>query len=201
MRVAGALSLGVGAFVLLGWVNRGAGSLANPKGDGGGFGPQEVWRTEASLGVSPKVEKSPGQYAPMLNLGMDLKSPPPPPPPEAPKSAQMLIRSGSLSLEVAQFEQAAQELGRIAREAGGYVADTRQERRPSGTTRGEITLRIPADRYDGTGGAVKRLGKVLNEASEIQDVTRAYQDVEAKLGVRTEASRRAPWRPCSASWW
>lgn len=190
VRGVGGLFLGAASLGLLNYVNQGEPQPLSRQEDLG-FGPQEVWRSASPLSRSAKVEKNPGAPTSWMDVGVNLKSsPPPPPPPDASLPSQRLIRSGSFSLEVAKFDEATAELGRIAQAAHGYVADTRQERRSSGSYRGELTMRIPAENFGGTGGAVRKLGKVLNESSQVQDITKAYMDVEAKLAVRTEASRR-----------
>lgn len=138
--------------------------------------------------VAMKDESSPHGYA----LQACMLQAPPPPPPGGPIEGQeqMLVRSGQVKLEVVEVERALDELARIAKGAGGYVAGTERERRPSGALQGAAVLRIPADRIGPVGKAAFALGKVLSESSQVEDVTKEFADLESKLAVRQQAAAR-----------
>lgn len=103
---------------------------------------------------------------------------------------QKLIRTGSIQLEVKDFDAAAASMGQLARSLGGYVADTQVTRHPSGYRSGQIILKIPAERFDSAGTSIRSQGKVLAEQSSIEDVTKAYTDLETRLKVKREALAR-----------
>lgn len=103
---------------------------------------------------------------------------------------QKLIRTGSIQLEVKDFDAAATALGQLAKTLGGYVADTQVTRHSSGNRSGEVVLKIPAERFDSAGTSIRGLGKVLAEQSSIEDVTKAYTDLETRLKVKREALAR-----------
>jgi hypothetical protein len=101
-----------------------------------------------------------------------------------------LIRTSSVQIEVKDFDAAASTLGGMAKSMGGYVADTQVTRHEGGDRSGQIVLRIPAERFDAAGGSIRALGKVLSEQSSVQDVTKAYADLETRLKVKREELSR-----------
>jgi hypothetical protein len=101
-----------------------------------------------------------------------------------------LIRTGFLTLEVPSFESASKELARLAQATGGYVADTESRRTPTGRISGKVVLRIPSAAFESTGHSIRGLGKVLMDRSNIEDVTKAYADLEIRLRVKREAEAR-----------
>src|SRR5512145_539453 len=107
-----------------------------------------------------------------------------------PAMPQKLIRRGSLQIEVKDFDAAASALGQMAKSLGGYVADTQVTRHDSGYRTGQIVLKIPAERFDSAGSSIRALGKVLSEQSSVDDVTKAYADLETRLKVKREELSR-----------
>lgn len=101
-----------------------------------------------------------------------------------------LIRTGQVSLEVKSAAEAAQAVERLAAELGGYVAETRVVRQNGDRQASSLTLRVPAERFAAAVAALKSLGKVLNESTSTQDVTKAYTDLETRLRVKREAAAR-----------
>ncbi len=104
--------------------------------------------------------------------------------------ALKLIRTGSLEIEVADFAAAVDEAARTATSLGGYVSDRQSNDEGAGRRRGQITLRIPAARFEGAIGALRKLGRVRGEGVQTQDVTRAYADLETRLRVKRETVTR-----------
>lgn len=104
--------------------------------------------------------------------------------------ALKLIRTGSLEIEVADFAAAVDEAARTVTSLGGYVSDRQSNDEGAGRRRGQITLRIPAARFDGAIGALRKLGRVRGEGVQTQDVTRAYADLETRLLVKRETVAR-----------
>jgi hypothetical protein len=113
-----------------------------------------------------------------------------PPAPNRPPSALKLIFTASLQIEVPAFGPAALEAGRLAVSLGGYVSDRQSSEDGEGRERGQITLRIPFDKFDGAVGALRRLGRVKSEGVRTEDVTKAYSDLETRLKVKREAATR-----------
>lgn len=136
----------------------------------------------ASLGYA-----APGQAVPPATMA---SAPAPPAALQAMVAARKLIRTGQMTLEVKSFAAAAAEARRLVEAAGGYLADSRVTRSDEGKERGTLSLRIPADRFEETLAAVRRLGTVKAESVSAQDITKAYADLETRLRVKRETLDR-----------
>ena len=118
----------------------------------------------------------------------------PPPAQQASARADLanlkLIRTGHVTLEVAAYRDAADRIAELARAHGGYVAGSHSDTAGGDRRRGTLTLRIPAGRFDEVFAGVKGLGKVLNDKVDVQDVTKAYFDLETRLRVKRDTEAR-----------
>jgi uncharacterized protein DUF4349 len=104
-------------------------------------------------------------------------------------AAQKLVRNAEVSVEVDDFAAANRKADEIPRSFGGYVADAQS----SGETRrrrGTLTLRVRADRFDAAVAALEALGRVRSEHVTVEDVTKAYADLDARLRVKRDAAER-----------
>ncbi|MEO6058499.1 MAG: DUF4349 domain-containing protein [Candidatus Limnocylindria bacterium] len=90
-----------------------------------------------------------------------------------------IIKTGEVTIEVAEIAASLGRVRALAIELGGYVGGSFLGARDDYAT---LTLRIPADRFD---DALTRLrafdGEVLTEATREEDVTSALVDLEARL--------------------
>ncbi|GEM_PF-2133720 len=151
------------------------------------FGPPQVW--EAASPFQRLARK--GSAMPMVKatVGLDLGEAPATGAPVLADTLK-LIRTGDVSLEVKDFDAAALEVTRLAVAAGGYVTSTDVRRGAGGARMGSVTVRVPADHFLAAGSAVARLGKVLSQHTNTEDVTKEYQDLETRLRVKRDAAAR-----------
>jgi hypothetical protein len=105
-------------------------------------------------------------------------------------ASRKLIRTGQISIEVASYQKAAQEVARLTESLGGYLADSHASRSPNGKEAGVATVRIPAERFAQSLAGFKGLGTVLSEKVSAQDVTKAYADLETRLRVKRDTAER-----------
>lgn len=105
-------------------------------------------------------------------------------------ASRKLIRTGQMSIEVASYDRAAEEIGRLAESLGGYVADTRSSRLANGKQRGSVTVRVPAERFGQAVSGAQGLGTVRSQTISAQDVTKAYADLETRLAVKRDTADR-----------
>lgn len=105
-------------------------------------------------------------------------------------STLKLIWTAALQVEVPDFRAAVDEASRAAVAFGGYVSDRQSSEDGAGRDRGQITLRIPSEKFDGAMSALKKLGRVKSEGVQTQDVTKAYADLEMRLKVKRETATR-----------
>lgn len=59
-----------------------------------------------------------------------------------------------------------------------------------GVRGGTVVLRVPSDRFDAALADLRALGEVEHESAETRDVTKAYADIETRLGVQRDTERR-----------
>jgi Domain of unknown function (DUF4349) len=76
--------------------------------------------------------------------------------------ARDVVRTGTMELTVEDVEATATDVRRLATDAGGFVADE-QKRARDGKV--DLTVRVPADRFDGVRGAI------AEQNAEARDVT------------------------------
>jgi hypothetical protein len=96
-----------------------------------------------------------------------------------------IVRNADLAVKVTkgQFRSAFDRVASIAAASGGYVTSSstyaaRDDRRPSS---GQLTVRVPAERFDDTRRALGQLGTVEQESLRGEDVSGQLVDQEARL--------------------
>ncbi len=100
---------------------------------------------------------------------------------------RMIARTADVSMIVADTEPAMQSITALVTAAGGYIADSKAWREQD-QVRGRISARVPAEKLDGTLGAIKKLAtRVERENIGGKDVTEEYSDLNAQL-VNLEAT-------------
>jgi hypothetical protein len=112
---------------------------------------------------------------------------------EGVRAGRDIIRTGTLVVEVEDFESAQSNLTATVRGYGGYVSDTRQDRREIGNEtwiRGEIVLRVPSENFEALVNDGQALGEVQSVQTNSRDVTDQLVDIEARLeNLRAERDR------------
>ena len=91
-----------------------------------------------------------------------------------------IIRTGSLQLTVSDVDVATRTARDTIRGAGGYVGAS-EEQRNGDELVATIAYRIPADRWDDTLDAIRKLGTVVGEKTNAQEVTSQLVDLEARI--------------------
>jgi hypothetical protein len=103
---------------------------------------------------------------------------------------QKLIRTADLGLQVEEVPAAVDRVDSAARRHDGFVADRRVTRHEGDRQTATLTIRVPADRFDGLLEELRGLGDVRTDAVGTEDVTRAYADLETRLAVKEETAAR-----------
>lgn len=101
-----------------------------------------------------------------------------------------LIRTGTIALEVESFDDSAGAISRLAKEQGGFVADSSGRRDANGMQFGTLTIRVPAEKFAAAIEAVKALGEVERVEVNTEDVSKAYADLETRLAVKRQTAER-----------
>lgn len=101
---------------------------------------------------------------------------------ESTVTRKKVIKTGSLSLIVNKAEDAVREIQTLAQKLGGFIEDSRVYEVSGGVKNGNITMRVPEDRFSEAMETAKEIAyKVESENTTARDVTEEYIDLEARL--------------------
>ena len=93
----------------------------------------------------------------------------------------LIVRTGSMAIEVADFDAALAKARTAVTGLGGYISGS-QMATDGDKPYASITYRIPSDRWDDAMAALKALGtKVVSEQTQAIEVTSAVVDLDARL--------------------
>lgn len=106
-------------------------------------------------------------------------------------TARMIIKTAELFCEVENFEAAAGRMRALAEESGGYLVSAQTSVRDDNRKSGMLTLRVPADKFETTLAALKKLvKKVETDNLSGNDVTEEFYDLTARLENKRRAEQR-----------
>jgi len=160
------------------------GSSASDSYDAGMTASMEAPAAEPAMGYTEEMSYD---KAPMADIGNSGTSASGVASPLAP-GERLIVRDASLTIEVADVQQADQEIRALVDATGGYVLSSSA----SGSDKETViyaSLKIPSDKLDSVITAVERLAsKVVYRSMSGSDVTEEYVDLEARLSS-LEAAR------------
>ena len=110
-------------------------------------------------------------------------------------SDRKIVRTGSATLEVADIDKTLDSIAALAVQYNGYVVSSNRYNGDqnqvydksvmvpaTGSQGGDISLRVPADKFDEVLQKLNAMAvKVLSENTNSQDVTEQYTDLQAQL--------------------
>ncbi|MFF4349714.1 DUF4349 domain-containing protein [Streptomyces sp. NPDC001530] len=96
-------------------------------------------------------------------------------------TANHIIRTASLTVQVKDVPKALDEARTTAENAGGYVGNETTTRDEKGHERTRVVLRVPTERYDEVLADLQGAGKVVERTAKAQDVTDQVVDVESRI--------------------
>lgn len=92
-----------------------------------------------------------------------------------------IIKTGHITLEVADIAETMGKVAEVADELGGYVVSSHKYEEEKETS-GSIRIRVPADRFDEAFSRLHQLAITIPyESTEARDVTEEYVDLQARL--------------------
>ena len=103
---------------------------------------------------------------------------------------RMIIRTGSMSLEVDKYDETAYKITESIKKFNGYVSNTTSSQNSSGKKQGTLILKVPADKYDALISEVSTLGKVMSQNINASDITEEFIDLEARQKTQKELEQR-----------
>ena len=160
----------VGAIVRSGGIGGDDSGVAAGSGDGAGA----TGATGSTGAIEEPAFRFDGVVAPQAS----------PPPPrdddQVGPSGVRVIRTAEISLVVPRdsFDQRFGAAVDAAESNGGYVQDSRTRDRA-----GDLTIRVPAERFDEALRAMREIGTVEVESIRGRDVTAEYVDLRARLRI------------------
>lgn len=95
--------------------------------------------------------------------------------------AQMLIRTGSVSVRVDSLEPAVAAVRALAARLGGFVGNVNVSTGEYEVRSATLELRIPSGRFDEAMGGMAPLGKVEHSSTNVLDVGEEFVDVSARI--------------------
>ncbi|MFD3568851.1 DUF4349 domain-containing protein [Streptomyces sp. NPDC058667] len=103
---------------------------------------------------------------------------------------QHVIRTASLSVQVADATKAVATARRVAAAAGGRVENESTERVDDTHVTSHIVLRVPQERYDAVLTELAGTGKLLGRKADAKDVTEQVVDVESRIATQRASVAR-----------
>lgn len=96
-------------------------------------------------------------------------------------SDRKIIRTGSLTLEVRQLDEAVSTIRAATLSAGGHIARESHKALEYGVRSAEITCRLPEARFDATVGGWRKLGQEEAFSIAAEDITEQYFNLDISL--------------------
>ncbi|HHU75970.1 MAG TPA: DUF4349 domain-containing protein [Firmicutes bacterium] len=101
-----------------------------------------------------------------------------------------MVKRSHLTIEIADLEEAAESIRTGIEETGGYIASVNFYDLNRGRRWGELSLRVPADKYSQVMLWLQEQGEIRNLEESAEDVTRQYIDLEARIGNLAAQEKR-----------
>ena len=115
----------------------------------------------------------------------------------APEQTRKIIKNGNVSLKAIDVQAKMQEITALAEQNGGYVESSYVDNivqpiimeatqdakiaRETTTMIGNMTIKVPADKFAGSFQTIIGMGKLVNQNSSSSDITSQYRDIEARV--------------------
>jgi hypothetical protein len=103
---------------------------------------------------------------------------------------RMIIRTGSMGVEVEKYDDAERIVTDVVKKNGGYISNTTSSQNSSGKKQGMLVLKVPADKYDALISEVSAAGKVMSQNINANDITEEFIDLEAREKTQKELEQR-----------
>jgi hypothetical protein len=110
--------------------------------------------------------------------------------PPADSLQRKIIYTASIRLVVEDFEGIPEQVRRLAKESGGYIADSELQGSSGRNRTGHWKIRVPIANFDAFLHAAKALGELQSLSTNSSDVSEEYYDVEARIRNKTKEEER-----------
>ncbi len=104
--------------------------------------------------------------------------------------SRMLIKTGQLSMQVAEVKESRKKIGDISQKLNAYISEERLDDYGDRLNI-SMTIRVPSSLYDSLINLVEQVGeKTESKSVNTQDVTEEFIDTEARLKTKKELEAR-----------
>lgn len=93
----------------------------------------------------------------------------------------LIVRNARLTIVASDFDSARAELERAVQRVEGFIGQIVAHSATGASRRLDATLRVPTARLDEAMAALRRLGQVVGEAQDGEDVTQQSADLDTRL--------------------
>lgn len=97
------------------------------------------------------------------------------------RTSTKVIKTGTLSVEVASYAQAVERVTDLIAEHGASIANVSTREQVAGAMSSTLVIRVAPERFDALFAALKTVGRVEAENAKVADVSADYVDVEARI--------------------
>jgi uncharacterized protein DUF4349 len=101
-----------------------------------------------------------------------------------------IVHTANISLAVEDFGPIPERVAALATQFNGYVARSNVTGSPRQPRRGTWTIRVPADRFQELLVVARELGEPRSIASDSQDVSEEYYDVQSRISNKKNTETR-----------
>ena len=105
--------------------------------------------------------------------------------PTAAVGQRRIITTGDMTIEVITVDKAMADLTALVTANGGFFSDKSVSAEGNWRT-ANVTIRVPAGKFDALHDGARGLGTVKREAQKGDDVTKQWQDLEARMKIRKQ---------------
>ena len=101
-----------------------------------------------------------------------------------------IIQRASLSIEVKDFQSSSDAVIDIVERSNGFISDSHSYVTDTGRKRGDITIRVPTDKFLAVIAEIACVGDVKSKDTSGEDVTEEYIDLTARLNNSERQEQR-----------
>ena len=106
------------------------------------------------------------------------------------KTEPMIIRKGTMNIEIENYPESEKEMFRIINNLNGYVSNSGSNINTSGRKQGKIDIRIQGKDFDALINEISKTGKVMSLDINSSDVTDEFIDLEARVVTQKALEER-----------
>ncbi|MCX6158015.1 MAG: DUF4349 domain-containing protein [Ignavibacteriae bacterium] len=102
----------------------------------------------------------------------------------------MIIKAGNITIELDKYGDAEVKINEVITKYNGYIVNNKSNQSSISNKSGTFIVKVPAVKFDELISDVNKIGKVLNQNIQANDVTEEYVDLEARLKTQKELEKR-----------